>query len=380
MDLGLRASATIAFCTPWNSAESSFARSDIEVSHIALVDHRDRRGCHAPLAERACRLHAMSAVDPTPVPQLRPLGIGEILDVGIKITTRHWRTLVLAVLVVVVPLELLGALVTLSAADTSVYDPLSNEFDQDVLWREVAAIAVAAGLTLLAQTIATGACFKTVADAYLGRAASWRRSLGEVVRRLHSIIWISVLGTFLAALALVAFIAPGIWLYFAWAVAVPVLLMEGTKGRRALGRSFRLVRGFWWRTFAILVLGAILAGIVQSAVTAAFLAATFSTDSEAVSVLANFLASVLAGILTTPFVAAVTIVLYIDLRVRKEGFDLALLATRLGGGGEAGSDPPFADIPAPPPLLPPARPPTGGAQPPYWPPPPGWKPSDTDDS
>jgi len=322
----------------------------------------------------------MSAVEPTAVPQLRALGIGEILDVGIKITTRHWRTLVLAVLVVVVPLELLGALVTFSVADSSVYDPLSNEFDEQALWREIAAVLVSTGLTLLATTIATGVCFKTVADAYLGRAASWRRSLGEVVRRLHSIVWISFLGTFLAVLALFACIAPGVWLYFAWAVAVPVLLMEGTKGRRALGRSFRLVRGFWWRTFAILVLGAILAGIVQSAVTAAFLAVTFSTDSEAVSVLANFLASVFAGVLTTPFVAAVTIVLYIDLRVRKEGFDLALLAARLGDPAEPGSDPPFADIPAPPPLLPSPRHPTGGAQPPFWPPPPGWKPQDGEDS
>ncbi len=321
----------------------------------------------------------MTTLDPTAVPALRPLGIGEILDVGIKITTRHWRTLVLAVLVVVVPLELLGALVTLSVADTSVYDPLTDEFDEGVLGREIAAIAVSAGLTLLAQTIATGVCFKTVADAYLGRAASWRRSLGEIVRRLHSIVWISILSSFLALLALLACIAPGVWLYFAWAVAVPVLLMEGTKGRRALGRSFRLVRGFWWRTFAILVLGAILAGIVQSAVTAAFLAVTFSTDSEAVSVLASFLASVFAGILTTPFVAAVTIVLYIDLRVRKEGFDLALLAARLGDGGEPVSDLPFADVPAPPQLLSPARPASGGDQPPYWPPPPGWKPSDSEE-
>ena len=322
----------------------------------------------------------MSPVEPTTVPQLRPLGIGEILDVGIKITTRHWRTLVLAVLVVVVPLELLGALVTLSVADSSVYDPLSNDFDEQALWREIAAVLVSTGLTLLATTIATGVCFKTVTDAYLGRAASWRRAVGEIVRRLHSIIWISVLSSVLAFLALLACIAPGVWLYFAWAVAVPVLLTEGTKGRRALGRSFRLVKGFWWRTFAILILGAILAGIVQGAVTAALLGVTFSTDSEVVTVLANFLASVLAGAITTPFVAAVTIVLYIDLRVRKEGFDLALLAARLGGGGEPGSNPPFADIPAPPPLLPQAGPPTGGAQPPYWPPPPGWKPSDTEGS
>jgi hypothetical protein len=68
--------------------------------------------------------------------------------------------------------------------------------------------------------------------------------------------------------------------------------------------------------------------------------------------------------IATPAAAAFITVLYIDLRVRKEGFDLLLLARRLGVERAPGQGPPS--------FLPEA-PPTGG-QPPFWPPPPGWTP------
>jgi hypothetical protein len=84
--------------------------------------------------------------------------------------------------------------------------------------------------------------------------------------------------------------------------------------------------------------------------------------------LAGAILSVVAGtissMITTPFVAAFVTVLYFDLRVRKEGFDLQLLAERIG------VDPPAGGLPAPAP----SEPDPGGEQPPFWPPPPGWKP------
>jgi len=78
-----------------------------------------------------------------------------------------------------------------------------------------------------------------------------------------------------------------------------------------------------------------------------------------------------------PLLAAVTLVLYVDLRVRKEGFDLQLLAERMGLPPDSDL-PPEALAPAPPPTTPggghwppvPARPP--GQEPAYWPPPPTW--------
>jgi hypothetical protein len=274
------------------------------------------------------------------------------------------------VLVVVIPLQLVAVVVDVSASGGVVTTGgETGTIDEDEIWTVVAAGLVALVLTLLAQTIATGACFKAVADAYLGRVPSWRRSLGEVLRRLHSIVWVSILSFVLALLGFVACIAPGVWLYISWAVAVPALLTEGVKGRRALGRSFRLVKGFWWRAFAIVVLGSVLGSILELAIGGVLGAISFATQSDVVDIVTSVLSAVIAGAITTPFIAAVTIVLYVDLRVRKEGFDLALLVSGFGDP-EQGA----LIVPPAPPFVPKPRPTFTGTQPPYWPPPPGWKP------
>ena len=57
-----------------------------------------------------------------------------------------------------------------------------------------------------------------------------------------------MLGGFLTVSASLLCIVPGIYLFVAFAVALPVLMSEGERGRKALGRSRALVRGRWWKT------------------------------------------------------------------------------------------------------------------------------------
>jgi len=45
-------------------------------------------------------------------PRLRALSLGEILDVSIKICLAHWRTLIKAVLIVVVPVQIVTTILT----------------------------------------------------------------------------------------------------------------------------------------------------------------------------------------------------------------------------------------------------------------------------
>jgi hypothetical protein len=73
-------------------------------------------------------------------------------------------------------------------------------------------------------------------------------------------------------------------------------------------------------------------------------------------------------VLTTPYSAAVVTLLYFDLRVRKEGLDLQLIAE----GADVTRDP---DAPLPAPLVADEYTPEERAQAPYWPPPPGWRPA-----
>ncbi len=96
------------------------------------------------------------------------------------------------------------------------------------------------------------------------------------------------------------------------------------------------------------------------------LAALLVGDNALVEAIGQAVATTAASVLTTPFTAAVIAVLYFDLRVRKEGFDLELLARRVGVEPPAGG---------PPGILPPSGEPPQG-EPPFWPPPPGWRPTD----
>jgi hypothetical protein len=323
-------------------------------------------------ADRLCIVAPMAA------PALRPLGIGETLDVAIKIYMRNAVPLIKLVLLVVAPVTLLAVLVEASAytnVDEFSIDPDTGQlvFSESDLWTEFAGLGVALLLTLVASVLATAACFKAVADAYLGEAVDWLGSLRFALRRLHSILWVTTLGVVLSVLALVLCILPGIWLWYAFAVAVPALLTEGLKGRKALGRSRRLVQGRWWKVFAAIFLGTLLTTIVSGALQG--LATVVASDDLASfeGVVTNWVSQTVASTLTTPFTAAIVIVVYFDLRVRKEAFDLELLARQLG------VDPPEGAVPAHLELFP-APAPGDGAQdsgdtPPFWPPPPGWQPS-----
>jgi len=314
--------------------------------------------------------------------QLRPLGVGEILDVGIKIYTRNLLTLFKIVAVVVIPVQFLTAIITLTATPDALVGPMTGEtefqpgepVEESEFWTFLAGLGLILLLGFLSSTLATAASFKAVGAAYLGGAPDWRSSLSFATRKLHSVLWVSILSGLFTVLGFIALIVPGIWLYGCYAVALPALLTEDTRGTKALRRSFRLVRHRWWPTFGLLILTAILAGLVGQAIGLLFTGLIFTPlgDSVFVSVVLNALSSTIASVLTTPAVAAITSVLYFDLRVRKEGFDLQLLAQRIGATATGPSMAPAAPEWSGGPPSYPTGPPSD--QPPYWPPPPWWQP------
>jgi hypothetical protein len=297
-------------------------------------------------------------------PVLRPLGVGEIFDVSIKIFRAHAGTLLTLVAIVVVPVAALSALIELSAVPTE--EELLTEDPDEEIATLVAAFVVAGLLGLLGSIVATATCFKAIAEAYLGAKPTWQGSLRFVLRRLHSVLWVLFLMSLILIPAFIACILPGIWLGVAYAVAIPALLTEGTKGFKSLKRSYRLVRGRWWPAFVVVILGYLLAGIVAGALTGLAAGLTGFDETDAAAIIANYVATAISDVLTTPFIAAFLVVLYFDLRVRKEAFDLQLLAQQIGVEPPEGLPP-----------VPPAEPvaPASGERPPFWPPPPGWKPS-----
>jgi hypothetical protein len=308
-------------------------------------------------------------------PALRPLRVGEILDAGIKVYLRNARTLMGLTAAVVVPFQLLSAVVLLSTVSTGSQVPRGSTFGIGSTSGTDRATSLGASATVdvtsvLIGLLTTAACVKAVSDAYLDRPLDARASLRFALRRLGSLLWLEIITTVLLGLAFVALVIPGIWLYAAWSVATPALLIEGCRGWGALSRSFRLVRRRWWPTAAVRLVSNVMLTVVGGAIEAALVAVLLVGGSKSVvaTVAAVSVAGAISAILTRPFQAAVITILYYDLRVRHEGYDVALLAEQLG------IEP--ASLPAGSFSLAGAGPESVGQPggPPFWPPPPGWSP------
>jgi hypothetical protein len=272
---------------------------------------------------------------------LRPLAVGEILDVAINIVLKNWRTLLKAVVVVVIPLQMLS--IAILATTVSDADLINNQNafsgkdpDMNISGSDVSALAVGYGLVAILGFVltafATAACFKAVSDAYLGAKPDWRESLRFARARFASVLWVTCLVGLGVVLGLFAFIIPGIWLYVGWAMAVPALLFAGVKGPQALGRSRRLVKGRWWPTFGTLLVGFVLAGVTGGILGALVSAVSLTAVGDSVfgAAAVNGLSSGIAQIVTTPVTVAILTVIYYDLRVRKDGVDLETLTERFG--------------------------------------------------
>jgi len=295
--------------------------------------------------------------------QLRPLGIGEILDAGIKVYRTRFATMLKAVAVVIVPVQVLNVLIRLSLPDTSTTAGTTTT-TSDSQWAGVAALLLVLVINIVSSALAEAACLKAVSDTYLGTETDWRESLRFGFRRLGSLLWLTLIHGVIVLLAFAACIVPGVWLYVAWSVAIPVLLIEGPRGFQALRRSFNLVRRRWWPTAGILALANLLATAVAAGIGLLSVPLLFAgRDNEFVYDLASSVFGAVASVLTIPFVAAVVAVIYFDLRVRKEGFDLQLMAQRIGAPAGAVT-----------PTLMPWTQPAPGAGGGWAPPPPGWEP------
>ncbi len=106
------------------------------------------------------------------MPGLRPLAFGEILDVGIKLCLRNWRVLVMCVVWLVLPAQIISVSVLLSGRPDAL-DPTRHPARSSPARRRASSSrrASAGSCRALVYLVSTAACFKAVADAYLGHRA-----------------------------------------------------------------------------------------------------------------------------------------------------------------------------------------------------------------
>ena len=116
-----------------------------------------------------------------------------------------------------------------------------------------------------------------------------------------------------------------IWLGVRWFSAAYAVVLEGKGPIAGLGRSWNLVTGSWWRVFGLGVVIAIIVVVVAMVVAIPFgVVGAIALGEDGAGVI-GAIGGALATVLITPFAYIFGTLLYFDLRVRKEGFDLDAL-------------------------------------------------------
>jgi hypothetical protein len=330
--------------------------------------------------------------------RLRPLALGEILDVSIKLYRTCFGALVRPVAVILLPLyAIVGAITASTVSSTPVVtqgtNPLTGApittINSKALWTLIAASLLILVISAVATWLATATSVMTVSQGYLGGTPSWRRSLAFAWKRFGSIALVSlrvvlpslaVLAVILVAVSTKSYaillleipaVPTAIYFYIAWYASIPALMLEGAKGRKATERSRMLVTGRWWPVLGTLLLVSLIVGILAGAFeTVVRLAAggAFGQGSTG-TIVATVISQAIVQLFLLPFSVCVLIVLYFDLRVRKEGFDLQLLATEVGLHDWSGEGASFIPLGGPPPGWSPRGGPPGAYPPPGYPPP-----------
>jgi hypothetical protein len=308
---------------------------------------------------------------------LRPRRVGEILDAAIKLYLGNARVLMSSAVAIVVPLQILSGIVMLSAYSdgrdiNTGFGSLGTTLTPAEAHARLGATAINEVASIIGSAFVLAACVKALSDAYLGQSPTAAGSLRFGLRRLLPLVALELVYVIGQLFGFVALIIPGIWLYGAWAVRVPALVVEGAGPFRSLGRSRRLVKGRWWPVAGVLLVATLMVGLLGSVIAGALAALAIANGNPSVlfAVTISVLSAIVSGVLLQPFSAAVVTVLYYDLRIRKEGYDLELLADQLGLQAAGLPPRPDAGLQAP----------GGGFQgpvgPEHWPPPPGWRPTD----
>jgi hypothetical protein len=256
----------------------------------------------------------------------KPLTVGEILSAAFDLYRRQATALWTIVAVVVIPAQALIVIVErliLSGGRSAAISGTIYTTDSTGLLAIVVIV-----VTFLSVIVTIGALSKCLLDAYTGHRSGWRHSLQFAADKVGPLAWLSIISGVLLAIGYVLLIIPGIFLTVSWIAAVPVLMFEGASPFASLRRSYDLVQGRWWATFGALVL--VLIALIGITFVLGALLGGVSTDHISLILVIGGISRIIAALVTYPIVAAVSAVIYIDLRVRKEHVD----PRELTGAGE----------------------------------------------
>lgn len=313
----------------------------------------------APRIERRAKPRVREGI------QIHPMGIGEILDRSFRLLRQHFW---LFFIIVLIPQGIFFLMTHLVGLIFGVAGGLGSAMSAGIGFATFTVLAFLVFIVL--QFWAQGALIHAVSETYLGHLTSIGGSYSAIRKRLGQLVGTMILwgvlvflwpvlaamvsailvpalsaagvsGVFMGLVTVIAFVIT-IWLAIRlllnWMLVDKVVVLEAKSWMRALRRSKEMMNartepGFWKRpknkAGLILLLGFLIAGGIQL---------TFQLPGVILSIIApgSLVVSTIMGLLNiistslaTVFTATAMILFYYDIRLRKEGFDLKMMAENL---------------------------------------------------
>jgi hypothetical protein len=274
---------------------------------------------------------------------LRPMTLGEVLDRTFTLYRQHFLLFVgIAVLPNVVMLLFQFATLLLTRANVA---GAARSFSPGMIGGFVAGALGSAVLLLLLLGITQAATVTAVSSLFLGKETSVGDAYAGAKGHILTVIGIMILSGLATGIGLIFLIIPGIYLACRLAVSVPASVVENESPVSSMERSMELTKGYAGQVFLLFLLVLVLTYavtlILQSpvfffTVTAALAKHEVPLGVTVYSYVAGFVSQVLVG----PIGTISASLMYYNLRVRKEGFDIQHLMNMLGSTPR-----PLADTP-----------------------------------
>jgi hypothetical protein len=276
-----------------------------------------------------------------PLP-LHPMTFGDVLDGSFKLLKANLRTIVLVSAVFLIPVNLVAAFFQRDLLGGHGFLRLMN--DPSLLEEAAAtgpsnAALLGTVIAVLASILVTpfvgGAVSRVVASSYLGEELGPGPAMRATWLRFLALLGAFLFTFLLKAVGLLFCLVGALVPMTFFLVTTPAVMVEELGPIQAMARSVGLVRARFWPVMGIGIVSGLLASLLGNILSTPFTFAALAVGYRWGWILAA-IGGILPALVTTPFVAIVATLVYFDLRIRNEGFDLQMIAAELARGAPAG--------------------------------------------
>jgi hypothetical protein len=235
---------------------------------------------------------------------LRPRKATEIVDAAIEVYRRNPIHFLLVAAIIRVPWLIVQIIVIAPIQD-------------DVSKFLIPSMLIGLG-TMFTTFIMAGWVVQIASDVYLGHSTDAFESLRRITDRLPAVFIAAMLQTVAIAFGLFLFLFPAVWISAMVFAVIPAVVLERLGPFKAFDRSGDLAKGVKWHILR--ALGIIALIWVVGKFGGGFLAALIPNPSLQLT------AAALIDMLVYPLFGIASTLIYYDIRIRKEGFDLEIMA------------------------------------------------------